>query len=93
MPEIIQEKSNNVESCTALWIAVLFQAMQDIVKPKGNAKEKRLYRESALYWINDRDNDNINSFVGICNLVGFDPDKTRAKIMEMKHERGLDVIF
>ena len=93
MPINETERQNNLASTKALWQNVMLQAMQDIIKPKGNPKEKRLYRESALYWLNDKTTDDINSFIGICGTLGLDPDKVRDKIMELKSERGFDVIF
>jgi hypothetical protein len=77
---------NQLESFKELWLHVLFQAMQDIIRPKGNPREKRLYRESALYWINDRENEEINSFIGICEVLNTDPDKVRVYILNVKRK-------
>ncbi|MBL6996724.1 hypothetical protein [Desulfobacula sp.] len=46
--------------------------------------------ESALAWFNDAGNEEINSFIGICETLGIDPDKARVLILSKKR-KGCDV--
>ena len=72
---------NQTEASKDLWAAVLFQAMQDLIKPKGKPRDKMRFRDSALAWFNNRTDDGLNSFLGICDNLKMDPDKTRAAIL------------
>jgi hypothetical protein len=86
MPKNETERQDNAESSRELWKYVLYQAMWDLIKPKGNRKERTLHQQSALYWFNDQGNDSINSFIGICETLGLDPDNTRKKILNKKRK-------
>jgi len=88
MPINETERQDNAESSRELWKNVLYQAMWDLTKPKGNRNGKRLYRESALCWFNDHENDSINSFIGICDTLGYDPDRVRKDILN-KERKGV----
>ncbi len=79
------ERQDNAESSRELWRYVLFQAIADLARPKGSPNERRIQRESALFWFNSND-EAINSFIGICGTIGIDPDKTRAVILNKKRK-------
>ena len=57
-----------------IWAAVMNQARLDIIY--GTEIE----RSSAIYWIN-RPGDGLNSFLGICNLLGFNPERVKHKML------------
>jgi len=82
---------DQIESSKALWVAVFFQAIQDLIKPKGNASDKVRFRESSTAWFNDLENDEINSFIGICGMLEIDPDRTRKAIFAMKKRKNFIV--
>ena len=78
------QTQTQTEAAKTLWLHVLYQAMQDLIKPKGKPNAKVMYRESAKVWFNDLENDGVNSFLGICDNLGVDPDKVRNKIFKLK---------
>ena len=73
----MNEKQNNaqVQASKRLWLSVLLQAIDDL-KRKGE-------RDRALVWFESK-NDEINSFIGICENLGIDPDMARGIILKRK---------
>lgn len=64
----------------ALWAAVMEQAIRDLYDVDRH--KWKTIRLSALYWIHNKGNARVNSFIGICRYLGMDPDKTRGKILQ-----------
>ena len=56
-----------------LWAAVLDRAIEDLRSDKEH--------HSAMYWIGNRKNTGVGSFLWVCDTLGFDADKTRDKIL------------
>ncbi|MBC8439287.1 MAG: hypothetical protein H8D87_06350 [Deltaproteobacteria bacterium] len=69
----MSEKQENTLASKNLWKAVLLQAIHDL-------KRKSL-RDKAMTWFKS-DNDSINSFIGICGMMGIHPDKAREIILK-----------
>ncbi len=59
---------------TALWVAVITQAMMDALS-KANNSEARYHKDEAIRWLSDNSKD----FVYVCTLAGLDPNYVRRK--------------
>lgn len=69
----------------ALWVAVLRQSIMDITEPKAKpmSTELRDYcRRSAIAWVRSKAMD-LQSFLGICEILKIDPEQTRDRILSM----------
>ncbi|MBU4317125.1 MAG: hypothetical protein KKF30_07605 [Proteobacteria bacterium] len=65
----------------ALWAAVLERAIQDLdYHPK--TKEYKLHYSPARYWLKNLKNKGLGSFIWVCKAIDYDPDRTRAKILD-----------
>ena len=60
-----------------LWTAVLMQAVKDLKKGRCKGGEYQ-----PAIWFNDT-NEDIQSFIGICETLNIDPDKTRTAIFNL----------
>jgi len=63
----------------ALWAAVLDQAISDLLKPRN--KNTANIIDSAKFWLMDNNNQEINSFLGICETLQLDAKSMRRKIL------------
>ena len=55
--------------------AIILRAIEDYRNGKGEA------RDEAIEYLNDEDDEYVFSFIAICRHLGFDPGKTREKIL------------
>lgn len=84
-----EEQSDLIQRHKELWMEVLLRAIEDIKKKPVNTTGYAAYR-SAVEWVDDfglgteEALDRVNSFSSICQLLGVDPTKTRAKILAQK---------
>ena len=60
-----------------LWAAVFGQAIKDLT-----SRSDRIRSETLEWFLSDR--VDMNSFVGICLLFGFDIDRTRKMILDKR---------
>lgn len=63
-----------VKGETALWIAVITQAMMDALSHSRDA-EMRYYKDEAIRWLTGNSKD----FIHVCLFAGMDPDYVRRK--------------
>ena len=63
-----------------LWSSVLEKAIQDLQLQPGT-RDYRLIYPSAVQWFENTEDQGIGSFIWICNLFEYDPDKIRSKIL------------
>ena len=61
-----------------LWTYVLIDALKTL--NKGNPKDRR---EAYEWFLSDKYEYAINSFLGICETLDFDPNKIRGRILEL----------
>ncbi|RLB94821.1 MAG: hypothetical protein DRH26_00030 [Deltaproteobacteria bacterium] len=68
-----------------LWAAVLHQTIDDIVNPsREKLSLKQFCRRKALVWIKTKSTaPEPQSFIGVCWILGLDPDDTRDRILSM----------
>jgi hypothetical protein len=66
------ELSNNSCGESAMWIAVLTQAVMDSIS-RANNSEARTAKNDAIRWLTGNSKD----FVDVCLLAGYDPDYIR----------------
>ena len=64
----------------ALMARILERAVVDLKEAKSDSPAR--YRAECA-WLKDEDAEQIFSFVGICQELGYDPSKIRRKILEM----------
>ena len=69
---------NNVNKEKNLWASVLTEALRAL--NKGRPEERR---EVHNWFFKDKHKHNINSFVGVCETLDFDPDVLRKRIMKL----------
>ena len=79
----MNKQQTQVEAAKALWSSVMAQAIFDLTKPKGDNEDKARFQNSARKWFNDLENTEVNSFLGICDNIGVDPDKTRKTVFNL----------
>lgn len=78
----------SVRGQRALWLAVIANAIQDIIKPTGLIGSAReLARRSALLWITRPSAD----FKEVCALAGIEPDRVRAYAREQLARCGAEL--
>jgi len=65
---------STVKGETALWIAVITQAMMDALSRSGNP-EMRYHKDEAIRWLTGNSKD----FIEVCFYAGLDPDYVRRK--------------
>jgi hypothetical protein len=65
---------DSVRGESALWVAVITQAMMDALSRSGNP-EAMYHKHEATEWLTGNGKD----FVEVCLLAGFDPDYVRRK--------------
>jgi hypothetical protein len=61
------------EDCKGLWVAVLCEAIHDLVSPND------LVRRSTRLWVDSRDTG-PSSFEWICSLLGANPTAVRERL-------------
>ena len=65
---------NPVRGETALWVAVITQAMMDALSNAKNP-EAQFHKHEAIRWLTENSKD----FVEVCQNAGFNPDDIRRK--------------
>lgn len=65
---------NHARGETALWVAVITQAMMDALSNAASA-EARYHKNEAIHWLTGNSRD----FVMVCLSAGMDPDCVRRK--------------
>jgi hypothetical protein len=68
------EPYNGARGETALWIAVITQAMMDALS-HSKQSEAQYHKHEAIRWLSDNSKD----FVEVCMSAGLDPDYVRRK--------------
>jgi hypothetical protein len=68
------EPFNHARGETALWVAVITQAMMDALS-KSKTPEMRYHKYEAIRWLSDNSKD----FVMVCYFADMDPDYVRRK--------------
>lgn len=66
---------NKARGETALWIAVITQAMMDALS-RANNTEAKYQKTEALRWLTENSKD----FTQVCSYAGLDPDWVRRKV-------------
>jgi hypothetical protein len=66
---------NHAHAETAMWVAVITQAMVDALGKANNA-EAAYHKKKATLWLIEAGPD----FCRVCNLAGFDPGYVRRKV-------------
>lgn len=56
-----------------LWAGVLDRAIEDLKKADEH--------KSAMYWFKNKKNTGVRSFIWICDVLGYDADKTRNRVL------------
>jgi hypothetical protein len=69
-----QETYNNAKGETALWVAVITQAMMD-AQSRCKKAESRYHKNEANIWLTSSSKD----FVDVCICAGMNPDYVRRK--------------
>jgi len=80
--DIVQHEQVFFHDERSLWVAVLAQAVNDLT-PKfdeSNTGHLERVRQEAVNWFKSP-YDGFNSFLGICDLLGLNPDKTRRLVL------------
>jgi hypothetical protein len=74
-----------------LWAAVLIQAVKDYLAVNQGMMikqgTKRVLSDKAKAWIFSDDEKEFNSFVNICRLLNYDPERIRMQLIY----RGPDI--
>jgi hypothetical protein len=98
VPHVMQDGPNPLDyDQRALYCAVMEQAVEDLrgcADPvdKDSLHHKRLRHEEAKRWF-ESESTCANSFLGICDLLGFDPARIRNHLFaEKKNTVGNSVI-
>ena len=68
------EPYSPVRGETALWVAVITQAMMDALNRSGTT-EARYHKHEAIRWLTDNGRD----FAEVCHLAGLNPSYVRRK--------------
>ena len=63
-----------MDPCKNLWMAVLEQAMEDILTGPAHRRGKveSIFKNTALAWFHS-DNEGIGSFLWVCEHLDIDP--------------------
>lgn len=70
----LEEAYNVSRGETALWIAVITQAMMDALS-RCKKSESLYHKHEATYWLTGNSKD----FIDVCSAAGMDPDYVRLK--------------
>lgn len=70
----LQEAYNTARGETALWVAVITQAMMDATS-RCKKSESRYNKHEATYWLTGNSKD----FIDVCLCAGMNPDYVRRK--------------
>ncbi len=73
--EWLSEPYNSVRGESALWVAVIMQAMMDALSNARNT-EAAYHKQQALHWLRS---DNAD-FAMVCLLAGFTPEYIRRQV-------------
>ena len=79
--------SRKLEGEKRLMIAILKDAVECLEKYRGaKSAAGRCQYHNALEWVQDQGTDWLFSFTNICDLLGFDPEYTRAVLLKREHK-------
>jgi hypothetical protein len=72
--ELVYEPYNTVRGETAVWVAVITQAMMDAMS-NARSSEALYHKHEATAWLTGNSKD----FITVCHLAGMDPGYVRRK--------------
>jgi len=72
--DIFPERHDPVRGETAVWVAVITQALMDALSKSQNS-EALHFKHEATTWLTS----NSQNFIMVCTLAGFDPNYIRRK--------------
>lgn len=87
----VTEFTENPQIFRWLWAAVLQRAVDDVLARRAIRTDAGTYsrhQTSAYRWIFVVNNDEINSFENVCEILDLDPLRVRKKITEMLAKSG-----
>jgi hypothetical protein len=69
---------HELDGVRSLFHAVLLNAIKELRSGRS------ALRQDALYWFEDPQRHHVFSFIPLCEVLGFDPDTVRNKILRRK---------
>jgi len=81
-----EEREKGSLSERKMWGAIMEEAIKSL-----SSRSPRI-RADAIAWFKNRTNDGLGSFIFICSVLDFDPDKISNKVLERYKKNDLSQV-